>query len=203
MSEFFIMGSGVIPPGAPVNTLSAEGGPATPPSANNFNFSGTFAGGYGSNGAIVFSTVNPGKMNAQVQVDNSTIFINAANQLQATPIITGTATTTGNTLPLGIQNINSTIPVPNNSAISIIANLVAYDAINGNALGGEVISCVKNVGGALTVVASTDDTRNNDMALSAWGVAIVTVGSNAFIQVTGVAGTTLDWKAIIEVVGVS
>ena len=199
MSEFFIMGSGVIPPGAPVNTLSAEGGPATPPSANNFNFSGTFAGGYGSNGAIVFSTVNPGKMNAQVQVDTSTIFINAANQLQATPIITGTATTVGATT----ANINSTIPVPNNSAISIIANLVAYDAINGNALGGEVISCVKNVGGALTVVASTDDTRNNDMALSAWGVAIVTVGSNAFIQVLGVAGTTLDWKAIIEVVGVS
>ena len=195
MSQFFISAGGNPPLGS-INTLSAEGGAATPPNAGNFNFSGTAAGGYGSNGAIVFSTVNPGEMNGQVQVDNTTIFINASNQLSVKDQTNGTATTVGATT----ANINVTIPIANNSATSIIANLVAYDAINGNALGGEVISCVKNVATVLTVVASTDDTRNNDMALSAWGVAIVTVGQNAFIQVQGVAGVTLNWRCIIEVV---
>lgn len=70
--------------GGSINTLSAEGGALTAPTGTNFNFSGTVAGGYGSLGGIVFSTVNPGEMNAQVQVDGVSMQINSSNQLVAT-----------------------------------------------------------------------------------------------------------------------
>lgn len=69
-------------PGGSINTLSAENGPATPPSANNFNFTGSTAGGATANGAIIFSTPASGQMDGVVQTDDITIFINAGNQLE-------------------------------------------------------------------------------------------------------------------------
>lgn len=74
-------GSGVI------LTLSSEGGPPTPPSLNNFNFSGSVAGGSAANGAIEFITpggpgaATDGQMDAVVLVDNTTIGINGSNKL--------------------------------------------------------------------------------------------------------------------------
>jgi len=81
MSQFFIDSNSI--PGSSINTLSAENGAATPPSGNNFNFSGSLAGGSTANGAVLFNTSAAGEMNAVVQTDSSTIFINASNQLQA------------------------------------------------------------------------------------------------------------------------
>lgn len=80
MSQFFIDSNAVS--GGSINTLSAEGGAATPPSGTNFNFTGSLSGGATANGAIIFSTPANGQMDGVVQVDNSTIFINASNQLQ-------------------------------------------------------------------------------------------------------------------------
>ena len=67
----------------PIDTLSGENGPSTPPSGSNFNFSGSTSGGASANGAILFSTPSSGQMNAAVQVDGTTIQINASNQLTA------------------------------------------------------------------------------------------------------------------------
>lgn len=64
--------------GGPVDTLSAEGGAPTPPLAGNFNFSGNAS----ISGAITFSTPSNGQMDATVRVDNTTIVINGANDLQ-------------------------------------------------------------------------------------------------------------------------
>ncbi len=66
-----------------LKTLSGENVIKRAPLAGNFNFSGTVGGGYGTNGAIVFSTPSNGEMNAQVQVDGATVIINAANKLQS------------------------------------------------------------------------------------------------------------------------
>jgi hypothetical protein len=73
-----------------IMTLSSEGGPHTPPVANNFNFSGSIAGGSAANGAIEFITpggpgaATDGQMDAVVLTDNVTIHINASNELEAT-----------------------------------------------------------------------------------------------------------------------
>lgn len=70
-------------PGA-VFTLSGEGGsPENPSLAGNFNFSGSLAGGASADGAIDFTPTAAGQMQALVQVDGTTITINASNQLTA------------------------------------------------------------------------------------------------------------------------
>lgn len=74
--------------GGNIMTLSSEGGPPTPPAANNFNFSGSVAGGSAANGAIEFITpggpgaATDGQMDAVVLTDGTTIHINASNQLE-------------------------------------------------------------------------------------------------------------------------
>lgn len=68
----------------PIETLSGENGTHEPPVGGNFNFSGSIAGGSAANGAVLFSSTGAGEMDVAVQVDNSTIIINASNQLQAT-----------------------------------------------------------------------------------------------------------------------
>jgi hypothetical protein len=70
--------------GSGIATLSGEDNPPQPPTgADNFNFSGSIAGGAAANGAITFTTDTPGEMDAAVNVDGSTIIINASNKLQA------------------------------------------------------------------------------------------------------------------------
>lgn len=75
-------------PGSEIHTLSSEGGAATPPTAgDNYNFSGSIAGGSAANGAIQFITpggpgaATNGQMDAKVLVDGTTITINGSNQL--------------------------------------------------------------------------------------------------------------------------
>lgn len=63
-----------------IQTLSAEGGSATLPLANNFDFRGNSGGVMG---AIQFSTPSNGEMNANVRVDGVTVTINGSNQLEA------------------------------------------------------------------------------------------------------------------------
>jgi len=90
MSQIYKQTTGSGPPGSVLETLSAEGGPATPPTAgDNYNFSGSIAGGSAANGAIEFITpggpgaATNGQMDAKVLVDGTTITINSSNQLVA------------------------------------------------------------------------------------------------------------------------
>jgi hypothetical protein len=63
---------------------------------------------------------------------------------------------------------------------------------------------VKNVAGTVTVIAShIDSTLNGDTPLNGVVLNFVVSGTNAQVQVTGVAGHTIDWKGYIEVVSVS
>lgn len=104
-------------PGGSVNTLSAEGGADTPPLGFNFNFSGSLAGGSTANGAILFSTPTDGEMNAAVQVDGTSISINASNQLSAlglwTDVTSGTQAVTsgGKYLSDNAVTVVFTLPV--------------------------------------------------------------------------------------------
>jgi len=84
-----IVGSGS-GPSTGLQTLSAEGGAATPPDgAGNYNFSGSTAGGSSANGAFQFITpggpgaATNGQMDGKVLIDNVTVTINGSNQLVA------------------------------------------------------------------------------------------------------------------------
>lgn len=109
------------------------------------------------------------------------------------PQLIGTATTIGATT----ANINVSIPIPADSATSIIVN-VAGKAVGVGSCGGEMIGLVENNGGVVSIVATADVTRNNTNTLAAWNVSLVVSGTNALVHVTGVAGFTINWRAIIE-----
>ncbi len=109
--------------------------------------------------------------------------------------LTGTATTVGATT----ANINVNIPIPTNSTTSCIINVAGFSSDN-LGLGGESIGAVRNVAGVLTVISINDTTKNNDNALAGWTIGLTTSGTNALVQVTGVAGKTINWRAIIEIV---
>lgn len=112
---------------------------------------------------------------------------------------TGTATTVG--AVNAVLNIN--IPVATNSCMSVRANIVAYDSANGLGAGGEMLATIRNVAGVLTVVGVPDKTVNSDGALVAVSWTLISSGTNAQVQVTGVAGHTLDWKGNIDIISVS
>lgn len=168
---------------------SGGGGPVPPTVATSYpTDSGTAVPA-----ANVLNVVTPGGGTQGIKTTGSgnTITITLTDTTYS-----GTAQTIGATTAV----INANVPVPINSASSLIVNIVAIDAGNTVALGGESIALVKNLGGVLTVVGSSDVTRNNDMTLAAWNVGLTTSGANVQVQVTGVAGFTLNWRVNIEVV---
>lgn len=86
--QTFNTGGGPTPPTA--TTVSGENGTIIAAVGNNFNFSGSTAGGAAANGAFLFHTAVAGEVDGAVQVDGTTIMINGSNKLQV--INTGTFT---------------------------------------------------------------------------------------------------------------
>lgn len=139
------------------------------------------------------NVVTPGSGSQGIKTtgDNNTITITLTDA-----VLTGTA----QTVNAGTATFNVNIPIPNNSSSSIRVNLAGIDTGFTVAIGGEIIGLAKNLGGTVTIVGTSDVTRNNDMTVSAWGATLIVSGTNALVQVTGVAGFTINWRAIIDLV---
>ena len=182
MSQIYkSMASGPVPPTL-VETLTGNNNAvAVGPSNNNINI-------VGSGGIIV--TGNSG---------SSTLTITSVQTL-----LTGTATTTG--AATALINASPPIPivVPNNSCVSVRANIAGFDTTSGLAVGGEIIGLAKNVSGTVTIVATPDRTKNSDMPLSDVTWTLVVSGGNVFIQVSGTASGAgsdiIQWRAVIDTV---
>jgi hypothetical protein len=163
--------------GSPVQTLTGNIGGAVPPTANNINIIGS---------GSVLVTGTPG---------TSTLTITIPEVL-----LTGTATTTGPTN----ANINVIIPVPNNSTVSVRVNLAGYDSTANLGIGGELLASVKNVSGVLSIIGTSDRTKNSDMPINDATWALITSGLNALVQVTGTANgggsDVINWRATIDTV---
>lgn len=165
--------SGPVPPDVPIifqaQTNGVNDGTATA-AANILNVNGI-------NGIVITASGN-------------TLTISETEQF-----LTGTATTVDATT----ANISTLIPIPDDSATSIIVNIVGK-AVGGGSCSGESIGLAENTSGVVTIVGTSDVTRNNTAALAAWNVTLIVSGTNAAVQVLGVAGFTINWRATMEVV---
>lgn len=174
----------------PLDTLSAEGGIATGASAGNFDFSGV-----ATTGAIQFATPSNGHMTATVLYDNSTITVNGSGQLQALGT-SGTATTVGATTATIL-----TIPMSDNSAMSLDILISAYESTGPAAAGSNLIATmIRSGGGVPTIVDDADDAQNLSGTLSASAYQLSGSGSDILVTVTGQAGLTINWKAVARTV---
>lgn len=94
-----------------------------------------------------------------------------------------------------------TIPTTNNSAQTYQFLLAGFDSANGICFGGSMIGVARNIGGVVTVLVQPDKFSDKDAALAAADFNMIASGSNVVVQVTGVAGHTIDWT-IINAAGV-
>lgn len=171
--------------GGNIMTLSSEGGPHTPPVGNNFNFSGSVAGGSAANGAIEFITpggpgaATDGQMDAVVRTDNVTIHINGANNLE---VIGGvfteeftvdafTAPGTNPVIPNGAGNVTIT---GGQVAAGTTANVIRTDSLAANTYTIEVQR-------SQAVASSTI----GDNGVSHFNSARFTVDANGFVDING------------------
>ena len=144
--------------------------------------------------ADILNVVTPGSGTQGIMTSGagSTITITLTDTM-----MTGTAQT------IGATNANLTPVIAlatSNSVANIRANIAGYAKTAGLALGGEIIGAVRNVGGVLTILQTSDLTQNNDSLLSPWTASFSLSGTNIQVQVTGVATYTINWTGVIDVV---
>lgn len=164
--------------GSPIFTITGNSGGPIPATANNINIIGV------------------GGVNLSGNAGTSTLTVTSGDN-----ILSGTATTSDGAGQTQVLNVN--IPVPNNSAISIRVNLVGMDTTNFISVGGEILATATNKAGTVSFDGLPDETLNKNPALNAASFTAVVSGTNLQVQVIGVAGRTMNWKGIIDTVGVT
>lgn len=158
-----------------LETLTGNTGGAVPPTGNNINVVGT--------GSITV-TGNPATSTLTISINDN--------------IVTGTATTTDGTTYVPFS-ASANIPLPTASTcVSIRANMAGMDTSNNLAIGGELIGCAKNVAGVVSIVGTSDLTKNNDNTLSAWTANLTSSGTNVQVEVRGVGAHTINWRCVVE-----
>jgi hypothetical protein len=175
MSQFFVeTTSGNLPPSVPTS-FPTDSGTAIPV-------------------ANVLNVVTPGGGTQGIMTTGAgnTITISLTDS-----VLTGTATTVGATT----ANINVLIPAPtSNSTVNIRASVAGYDQTTGLAVGAEMIGTVVNNAGVVHVIGTPDVTKNNDLGLALTNVDLSVSGTNVQVRVLGVAGKTIQWRAVIDAV---
>lgn len=128
---------------------------------------------------------------ALVTIDTTT------GQLGSTPVIgpvTGTATTVG-AVTADVITINmGAIP----GTLSMEARVAAFESTTPAGAAYDLLAGTRTTGIAASLIGTVDQVVNEDAALTAANATIVVSGNNAIVRVTGVAGLTINWSALIE-----
>jgi len=103
----------------------------------------------------------------------------------------------GNITTVGAVTVTAlTITPTNNSAQTYQFLIAGYDSANGLAIGGQLLGVCRVVAGTLTVLSTPDRFFDADSALGTGIFNMVASGGSLLVQVTGVAGHTIDWTVI-------
>ncbi len=180
------------------------------PFTNNFDFVGQ--GGGGGTGILTITGDNGGPVGANggnnIFIDGGESIVNNPNgiEIDGTPVsnlqvvtltnrINVTATTNddeGQT-----QTVVLMTPV-NATALSFKAIISGYDSDNNLAIGGEQIGLCRTISDTASIVGTNDTFDEYDDALSTSDWNVVEDGSNLAMSFTGVAGHTIEWRALFE-----
>ena len=152
----------------------------------------TFSNGLTLNGAVTLG--GAGSFNG-----GGTILSNVADPVAAQDVVTkayGDANYGGSEPSDTVQTTDatpttiSTIAIASDSAVNISAYITGASADFSDVTGGSVQATVRNDSGTLTIVGTSLPIVN---ASTTGTFDIVVSGTNALIQVTGLAATTYNW----------
>jgi hypothetical protein len=108
----------------------------------------------------------------------------------------GTATTVGATTATLL-----TIPMPDNSAMTLDVLLAGFESTLPGAVGSSLTaSFIRTGAGVPTIVQLPDDQQNISASLSAVSYSITGSGANILVTVTGQAGVTINWRGTARTV---
>lgn len=111
--------------------------------------------------------------------------------------MSGTTTTVG-----AVTGDVITFPIPSGQVASFDVLIVGNDAAGTLGMGYSLFACARNPSGTAILVGVPDLIVNEDGADSAAGATLIVSGANAIVQVTGVTGKTINWKATARIVNV-
>ena len=175
-------------PGDDIDTLTGDDATPVEPLNHNVTIRGNSGG---VNGAINFASPGVGLLNAQVRVDGTTIIINGSNQLSdpSGPTNVDTLQTTD-----GASHIIVSIPVAENSSVSLSGFLIAAQSDYSNAVEGDIqVGAYRAALGNVTMIGvPLINVQSTSVATFA---SVVNIGTQSLdITVTGVNPDTYDWK---------
>lgn len=155
----------------PVDTLSGNvGGAVGPDGASNINVVG---------GANILVTGNP-----------------ATNTL--TVDLEGGATGTGQTIGAVTDDVITFALGAAAGVYEISVRIAGFDAVTPAGAGYRINAAVRTTGAAGILIGVNAVDTFEEAALVAGSVAIVVIGNDAIVRVTGVAGLTIDWSAELD-----
>jgi len=155
----------------PVDTLTGDvGGAVGPDGASNINIVG---------GANVYVTGNPG---------TNTLTIDVEGGDEGTGQTIGAVTANIITFALGAAA----------GVYEFSVRIAAFESTTPAGAGYRINAAVRTTGAAGALIGVNAIDTFEEAALVGCAVAIVVVGNNAIVQVTGVAALTIDWTAELD-----
>ena len=91
------------------------------------------------------------------------------------------------------------VPVASNEAVEISINIIAPQSTYATAIGGRLTAIARNAGAGAIIVGAPQGNLIYDSSGSPAVTFVASVG-NVNINVTGVAATTYNWSATIQVI---
>jgi hypothetical protein len=175
------------------------------PAAGNLNVLGTAVQGISTSGAGSTVTVTAADATAGTIITaqkgvssyDSTQFTVTTGFVQLSGTTSGTVTTVG---AVTGNVITFTLPaVPATVAFDVLVAGFA-SAGPGTPVGASysVIAGARTTGVAGFLTGTPDVTSNEEAAMLAADATVVIAGNNAIVQVTGVAGLTIEWRAVLR-----
>lgn len=178
MSNAYLLRNNTTPPPGSVIKLTPDlGGTVTPDGTGNIN---------------VF-----GKINIVNNTNGIQTFKGAASELDIR--LTNRANVTSTTSDGAGQTQNVVLMTPDNATANTFRVLVtAYDSANNEAIGGEEIGLFTSAGGTVTIIGISDTFDEASPGLMAADWNIISTSPTLSIEFIGVAGRTINWRAVFE-----
>jgi hypothetical protein len=176
MSQFFKSVNGVIPPGTAIVTVTGDDGvPVPPDAAGNLNL---FGGETTANNLFGIRTVNTAANTESVQLTNRVQGFISTNDATPNNIIT---------FPLGATP----------GVYSFQGSIEAFDTTDTAGGAYTFTAAVRTTGAAAIQIGTEIKDVFEEAAMSTADFDITVSGNNLIVQVTGIAATAIDWRALV------